>query len=332
MIGGALGAAIGCGASGFVCADDPQCGAQGVCEPEGWCSFPDDDCATGRRFGEHAGGGVASRCVPPQIDSSSSASSGPASSSGGITVASADESTAAMRDTETEAGPTTIASDDGTPSSTGEPVDPELLVWLSFDDAAAPFADGNGNARDGTCDATQCPAVVPTASGGMLRFDGVDDRLSIADDDALRAPSALTLAAWIEVDALSLPTYQDVVAKTYGDSNSNSWGIGFPNDSTELRMVMHDGAATVPVGGIEWPGGSHHVAGTWDGALARLYLDGAQIAEVPLAAIAADAHAVLIGADVNAGLEGNYFGGTLDDLRIYGRALAEDEIVALAGR
>ncbi|MBC8067209.1 MAG: LamG domain-containing protein, partial [Deltaproteobacteria bacterium] len=259
----------------------------------------------------------------------------------GITVASTHETTAAMRDTETDAGPVTLASDDGDPSSTGEPVDPsstgepvdpDLLVWLSFDDAAAPFADASGNARDGACEAPQCPTSLPTDSGGMLHFDGIDDRLSIANDEALQAPSALTLAAWIEVDALALPTYQDVIAKTYGDSNSNSWGIGFPNDSTALRMVMHDGTAVLTIGTIEWPGGAHHVAGTWDGALARLYLDGVSIGEVELAAIAADTHAVLIGADVNAELEGNYFGGTLDDLRIYQRALAEDEILALAAR
>jgi hypothetical protein len=39
----------------FSCDDTAQCGASGVCEPNGLCSFVDEDCASGRRFGEHQG-------------------------------------------------------------------------------------------------------------------------------------------------------------------------------------------------------------------------------------------------------------------------------------
>src|SRR6185436_6164408 len=48
---------------GFRCAGDGQCGAGGVCEPLGWCSFADTACASGRRYGEHSGDGVGGTCV-----------------------------------------------------------------------------------------------------------------------------------------------------------------------------------------------------------------------------------------------------------------------------
>ncbi|MFN0248866.1 MAG: LamG domain-containing protein [Kofleriaceae bacterium] len=49
------------GGGAFQCATSDQCGA-GTCEPEGFCSFPDATCASGRRFGE-LGGSLAGVCV-----------------------------------------------------------------------------------------------------------------------------------------------------------------------------------------------------------------------------------------------------------------------------
>ncbi|MEM6990104.1 MAG: hypothetical protein AAF721_06395 [Myxococcota bacterium] len=62
------GLAIAChGGGAFECATDQQCtnaGATGLCQPEGYCSFADDVCPSGQRYGEHAGAGLAAACVP----------------------------------------------------------------------------------------------------------------------------------------------------------------------------------------------------------------------------------------------------------------------------
>lgn len=49
----------------FHCERDEQCrgGDDGRCEPAGVCSFADPSCASGRRYDELAGGGLASACV-----------------------------------------------------------------------------------------------------------------------------------------------------------------------------------------------------------------------------------------------------------------------------
>lgn len=75
MRGGVLGAALGvllglgpsCGPATFACTTDAQClaaGADGMCQGSGFCSFPDDDCASGQRYGDHAGE-LANKCAPP---------------------------------------------------------------------------------------------------------------------------------------------------------------------------------------------------------------------------------------------------------------------------
>lgn len=53
---------ISCQASSFTCTSDESCG-DGQCEPNGYCSFADEACDSGRRFGEFAGDGVAGQCV-----------------------------------------------------------------------------------------------------------------------------------------------------------------------------------------------------------------------------------------------------------------------------
>ena len=57
-------ALVGCspfGGGAFHCETSDQC-TGGTCEPEGFCSFPDTSCPSGRRFGE-LGGPLAGTCV-----------------------------------------------------------------------------------------------------------------------------------------------------------------------------------------------------------------------------------------------------------------------------
>lgn len=66
----ALGAMLlGCrSGDAYSCVQDDQCvGAseRGVCESNGFCSFPDAECASGSRFGERAPVGIAGECVTP---------------------------------------------------------------------------------------------------------------------------------------------------------------------------------------------------------------------------------------------------------------------------
>jgi alpha-tubulin suppressor-like RCC1 family protein len=55
----------------FHCTSSAQCvnaGAQGTCEPTGWCSFPDPVCmVSGRRYGTLVGDGLASQCVNQEV-------------------------------------------------------------------------------------------------------------------------------------------------------------------------------------------------------------------------------------------------------------------------
>jgi hypothetical protein len=101
-----------CGESKFVCLADEQCShdaGAGVCQPNGFCSFPDETCASGQRYGEHAGRGLAGSCVSQTDDGDDDAAGSTTSATSGISETSSASATS---------GEVTSAADSGETSST----------------------------------------------------------------------------------------------------------------------------------------------------------------------------------------------------------------------
>jgi hypothetical protein len=67
---GLLALPVSCAKPTHECTAAEQCkslGPTAMCE-SGWCSAADPACASGRRFGPHAGDGLAGECVPTEPD------------------------------------------------------------------------------------------------------------------------------------------------------------------------------------------------------------------------------------------------------------------------
>lgn len=79
-------ATASCRPTEFACDDKSDCATgqlSGQCETNGWCSYRDPACTSGRRYGTQAGDGLAAACVPVMDGTSSggTSSSGDGSSS-----------------------------------------------------------------------------------------------------------------------------------------------------------------------------------------------------------------------------------------------------------
>jgi hypothetical protein len=75
---------IGCQRETFFCDTPEDCssgGGGGACESTGYCSFPDPECDTGRRYGDLAPSGLAGTCVPRMSDTEGSGGADPTSGS-----------------------------------------------------------------------------------------------------------------------------------------------------------------------------------------------------------------------------------------------------------
>jgi hypothetical protein len=136
--------ATGCATHmGFACEADAQCvhdGVAGTCEVDvGVCSFPDDGCTSGRRYGALGGGSVAGMCVPD------SGASGGSTSEGADPTSSTSTSTSTSSTASTTDGPDSASTDppdsDTADASTSVVVDttgpgPEPMT-LSFGEGSA---------------------------------------------------------------------------------------------------------------------------------------------------------------------------------------------------
>ncbi len=204
-----------------------------------------------------------------------------------------------------------------------------LVAYWSFDDGTA--HDDSGNGHDGTI-------YGANATGGMsglaLEFDGIDDYVNTWTDFSWTPSDSFSLCLWIRLLPSSTP--QGIFGKGeaggYGDAN---WEWNFDlNENGGLRFIYYCGGHV----GIrlqesallysQW----YHVLVTYEPvAKARLYVNGA------LADTYTDIDSpwidrstpVLIGHSYFSQYLNYFFEGTIDEVRIYDRALSEDEILDL---
>lgn len=135
---------LGCGASAFSCTDSTQCG-DGTCEETGLCSFADDVCESGRRYGDHSGA-LAGVCVPP----TSTGSSGVATES-----AASDPTLLTSGGNTTSSSVTTDGSGSGNSTPVGEDTgEPDPVCGDGTLDQGEACDDGNEEEGDGC--STEC--------------------------------------------------------------------------------------------------------------------------------------------------------------------------------
>ncbi len=215
-----------------------------------------------------------------------------------------------------------------------------LVVWLRFNNETGEnntfYRDWSGHGNNGTgldanttnTDADTPPQPTTGRFGKGLEFDGVDDYVRIQDspDFTFGANDSFTIEAWIKTEYKG---YQAIVSTYWGGTeffriSTNASGIWF-----EFRDANSNLVAVHPVGTEDYLDGKwHYVAGVRDtrSGMAYLYIDGKledNITDTTNTTI--DSGEIHIGNNVN----GNYwFNGTIDEVRIWRRALSPQEINA----
>lgn len=207
-----------------------------------------------------------------------------------------------------------------------------MIGWWDGDAVTADAAIDLTGSNDGIL--VNGTTTVPGKVGQAFEFDGVDDYIAFGDIfDGLN--TGLTLDAWFKTDATV--GNKPIVAKYWSDGGS--WLIRTDEDDpSKLNFTICDDTchtfenlamahSTSTVNDGEW----HHVAGTFDGTTASLYLDGAlQGSDVAVSAGWADTHHFCIGAACTPSGEAHLpFAGSIDEIEIFDRALSAAEIQAI---
>ena len=105
--------------------------------------------------------------------------------------------------------------------------------------------------------------------------------------------------------------------------------LGRPNLFITTEVGYVSPSAPDPVPRDTWI----HLAGVYDGAVARIYVNGAEVASAPLTGtFAPDTTPVILGGNGNdaSGVPTELFPGRIDELMLYARALSAEEIGRLA--
>lgn len=331
-------AATSCGADLFACSDDDDCaadGSQGICAAAGACAFPDDECPSGHRYGDHAGG-LSGECVPPTDDTTGADDSGTPTTADPDTSPSTLDATASDPDTTTTPADTSTTDDptapvtitDGSDSSSGDTTsgtdDPDLLVWLRFDELVGASVPNDG-ALGGAAD---CLSNCPMVANGVATFDGASTCLIVPHDDQLASPT-FTAAAWVRRPDVALGWF--LFGKAYGDDSQNSWEL-YMSQSQRMGQyvaveIIPDAVVSAPVPPVDtWA----HIAATHDGSTMSLWIDGVLANELAVQAALYDTHDIRVGCDSDAGVDVYFFPGSFADVRVYARVLDDAEIVGLA--
>jgi len=204
-----------------------------------------------------------------------------------------------------------------------------LVGLWSFDEGEDTDAiDSSGDNNDGTI----CGAfyISDQWGGHALSFDGEDDHVKVSDSASLE-PSKITVEAWVKNSEMP-GRIKYIISKVYDDKLGNHSSYAFyTGGSGGLRFYV--GSVSTWVGSPDagdslWDGNWHHIAGTYDGSMIRLFVDGEEIKEGYPATltIAYDGGDLYIGHYCPYYNYPTCFPGHIDEVRIWNTALSSDTI------
>ncbi|MBR9701203.1 hypothetical protein GOV11_05045 [Candidatus Woesearchaeota archaeon] len=216
-----------------------------------------------------------------------------------------------------------------------------LAGYWTFDEGTgSAVTDYSGNGLDGYLSGGSWESGI---IGGAYRFGGDGDSMTVPDNDILGL-SAVTVSAWINADQYRTSCdgdcYNFIVAKSNWDDN-REFRFRYHSSDGDIRwQVSADGVSTPEVkfdAATYAPAGSwHHIVGTWDSATSDIlvYVDGVLRDSGTLSAsnLYDGSAAFSVGSSGNngGGLSDDWV-GLVDDVRVYDRALAPEEVLVLFG-
>ncbi|MHC4627562.1 MAG: LamG domain-containing protein, partial [Planctomycetota bacterium] len=196
--------------------------------------------------------------------------------------------------------------------------DPDLMGWWKLDENMGTTAvDWSGHGRHGGLQGD--PQSVAGYDGGALEFDGSNH----VDTGYAEDLAEWTIACWVKSPAA--PSGASPSGPLHREQNYQfNWNHG--NEVFRGAAAMNVGgtwhaAKYTPLSANTW----YHLAATYDGNVFNAYRDGVLITSnmAPSGPANSESNSVKLGRHAAAA---QFFTGTVDDARVYNRALTVEEI------
>jgi len=201
-----------------------------------------------------------------------------------------------------------------------------LVGWWTFDGKdmfAGTALDKSGNGNTGTLtNISTSTFYVQGKMGQGFRFDGVDDYVDAGTASSLNLTGSMTISAWIKTPVIA--TEQLIVSKL---SSAAAMNYYLEIDTSKVGFAVTGNAekhSNTVLKSNTW----YHVVATYNLSNVNFYINGVADGSPALTDVpASSAFSLKIGRFTNS--LPIAFNGTLDDVRIYNRALSASEVSKL---
>jgi hypothetical protein len=202
-----------------------------------------------------------------------------------------------------------------------------LVGWWKLDDGAGTSAvDSSGNGNTGTLN--NSPTWTTSGmNGGALTFNGTNQYLSAPNAPSLDL-TTFTVSVWVNFS--SPPSTYVTLISNYAGGVSDNYNLTLQGGNYQVCSFQDAGAnfRSTGLGWVPTPGVWYQVACTFDGSTISLYINGALAASSPQPYTPkVGTSGLTIGASHTHTTY--FFPGTIDDIRVYNRALSATDIKTL---
>lgn len=213
-----------------------------------------------------------------------------------------------------------------------------LIGYWRLDEGRGGIArDASGHGHHGVLEGMDESAWVASPRGMALQIpDSQGAGVRVMASDAILGIEHFTIVAWV-VRQPARASYQSLVSRQLGDTILEVFNLSL-RSSDEVALLM---SKSQEAGPGDWPyaaraaGGAPldqwvHIAATFDGAVARLYVGGTEVATLDYPrALPKSGTPLYLGTNKNP-VNNEPLAGRLDEVLLYGVALPPGAIAALA--
>ena len=163
-----------------------------------------------------------------------------------------------------------------------------------------------------------------------ISFDGINDHIIVSNSASLNPSSEITFSVWIKPTDITTSRYYSIMRQ---DSGANRKLLAFQEYGTVLALGLNIGGTYGETDSLIDPddftdGQWHHIVYTYNGNFVNLYVDGSlKNGPVPRTGVIASETAQFVIASNKTTSE--FFKGSIDDIRVYERALTQSEIESM---
>jgi hypothetical protein len=215
----------------------------------------------------------------------------------------------------------------------------ETNLYLPMEGPNGTLKDFSGYNHIGTINQATFNETAGYDDNGAYQFDGVDDFISIANNETIRfVNNSFSIELWAKPTGTNAQPIQMLAAKTDPSAALFSYGLTYwntyPGFSNTFGFITSDAPGSYFIASIAAPfnvGSWYHLVGVWNGTNVILYINGSQAGIITSngAIIQDTATNLVIGASESAdGVLGtSAFPGVIDEVRIYNHSLSAAEVM-----